>query len=54
MPIDKEDRYYYQIMKEAVYAPDQEITSGYITAMAKAYFKDGNPDKAFEFFQTNL
>lgn len=62
MPIeDANSRYYYQIIGEAVY-PEQtnsknnnhEITSGYITAMTKAYFKDGNPDKAFKFFKDNL
>jgi hypothetical protein len=56
MPINKNERYYYQIIQEAAYPEiaTSEINSGYITAMTKAYFKDGNADKAIAFFEENL
>jgi len=54
MPLSKKGYYYYNLVGDAVYPDFKETTPGYITAMTKAYFKDGNPDHAVSFFEKKL
>ena len=54
MPIVKEGYYYYNLIEDAVYPNITDPTPGYITAMTKAYFKDGNADHAINFFERKL
>lgn len=51
----KSDNYYYDIIKSAVFNKTEYKQSPcFITAMTKAYFKDGNIDYALKYFEKGI
>lgn len=46
--------HYYELVKKAVFNDKEQPNAGYVTAMTKAYFKDGSIDHALRFFQKEV
>jgi len=51
MPIDSSDYHYNQLIEDAVFESNEDANEpNKITAMTKAYFKDGAPEQAVAYF----
>ena len=48
------DANYNDVLEKAVFENGQKDSAAYLTAMTKAFFKDGNVEHALKFFEQGI
>lgn len=47
-------QHYFDLVKEAVFDGQEQLSAGYITAMTKAHLKDGAIEHSFKYFENQI